>query len=104
MPAKRALAGIRAEVSHIATSMLQIQARNDTVLNAQLEATLVSTGSVVAWIALKHFNALAHIGNLIKLQNRLVYFGVSRSAPISCGDAPELREGLQCLKQVGDAA
>jgi len=30
-------------------------------------------------------------------------FGVPVSAPISCSNAPELREGLKCLEQVGDA-
>jgi len=29
--------------------------------------------------------------------------GIWASAPISCSNAPELREGLKCLEQVGDA-
>ncbi len=28
---------------------------------------------------------------------------MNASAPISCSNVPELQEGLQCLKQVGDA-
>jgi len=30
-------------------------------------------------------------------------YGFEFSAPISCSNAPELREGLKCLEQVGDA-